>query len=215
MSNEEKLENKILRRMYVTSYTRFEASKRLKKINFMSFISTTIASLGLILIPLLDLSKVNQSFDDTTLTCFQLFLAVSVLVYSSSISTANYQIRAKEFLDCADRIKNLITILEVKILKKEEINFLEIESEYRAILNHSENHEDIDYIKGEALYTKAINKGLNRDQKHETKKTLWKFWTHTKDKIKIYSPFLCLMILEMSFILDMTGTKILRFLHHA
>lgn len=213
MTNTENLSDKILRRIYVTSYTRFEASKRLKKINFMSFISTTVASLGLILIPLLDLAGVNKVFNNLTLTCFQLFLAVSVLVYSTSISTANYQIRAKEFLDCADRIKELITCIEIKIFDNEKVDYFNIESEYRKILNHSENHEDIDYIRGVKLYSEAKNRASADSPNFFRKLSFWIFWTHTKDKIKIYSPFICLMILELSFILDMCGTEILKFLH--
>lgn len=213
MGNKEDLSEKILRRMLITSYSRFEASKRLKRVNFISFISTTIASLGLILIPLLDLANLNKNFSAETLTCFQIFLAVSVLVYSASISTANYQIRAKEFLECGDSIKNLMTELEVKLLKNEEIDYIRFEEKYRAVLNFSENHEDIDYINAENLYNLAKSKNSNDSIKSKTSINFWKCCTHVKDWIKTYAPFTCLMILEVLFISDMVGTSTLKFLH--
>lgn len=49
--------------------------------NFMVFFTTTITSLGLILIPLLDLGIKHKILNNEAITAFQIFLAASVLVY--------------------------------------------------------------------------------------------------------------------------------------
>lgn len=116
----------LIRTMRITTNARFEASKRLSRINFICFISTTVASLGLILIPLLDLADMNKAYSDEVLTCFQIFLAVSVLVYSAAISTANYQIRSKEYLKCADQIKSLINKLKFEMSSTPDITSINI-----------------------------------------------------------------------------------------
>lgn len=132
---------------------------------------------------------------------------------AASISTANYQIRAKEFLECGDSIKNLMTELEVELLKNKEIDYIKFEEKYRAVLNFSENHEDIDYIKAEKLYNLAKSKNSNESIKYKTSIDFWKCCTYFKDWIKTYAPFTCLMILEVLFISDMVGTSTLKFLH--
>ncbi|HBI1360913.1 TPA: hypothetical protein JI413_RS14230, partial [Acinetobacter baumannii] len=73
-----KLAKKHLRTMTITADARFEASKRLVLINSTCFLTTTIASLGLILIPLLDLAGINKIFSNITLGIVQIFLAVCV-----------------------------------------------------------------------------------------------------------------------------------------
>ncbi len=108
MSDINKLADDFLRTMRITVNARFEAAKRLRRAAFISFLTTVVASLGLILIPLIDVAGVRKVFDPLVLTAFQVFLAVSVLVYSSVVGTANYQVRSKDFLECADKIKALI-----------------------------------------------------------------------------------------------------------
>lgn len=202
-----KLANEQIRTMRITTNARFEAAKRLKKAAFICFIATTIASLGLILIPLLDLARINIRFSAEVLTCFQIFLAVNVLVYSSTVFAANYQARSKDFLSCADEIKSVINKLKLEIKSYNESNVMDIDfekwdGEYRKALENSENHEDIDYIVALRSY----------NDKEKLKNNL-NIIIRLKEFFKIYAFFIFLIFIEVVFILDMLGiTNIFSFI---
>lgn len=202
-----KLANEQIRTMRITTNARFEAAKRLKKAAFICFIATTIASLGLILIPLLDLARINIRFSAEVLTCFQIFLAVNVLVYSSTVFAANYQARSKDFLSCADEIKSVINKLKLEIKSYNEGNVMDIDfekwdGEYRKALENSENHEDIDYIVALRSY----------NDKEKLKNNL-NIIIRLKEFFKIYAFFIFLIFIEVVFILDMLGiTNIFSFI---
>lgn len=194
----QEIANKYLRTMSITTDARFKAAKRLKHINDICFITTTIASLGLILIPLLDLAGINTIFTSITLTIIQVFLAVCVLVYSTAIATANFQVRSKEFLQCGDRIKKIIDEFKVHLvdvqLNNEKPNLEKYMNDYRKVLDGYENHDDVDYQSAlyEYEYKRYINLPENeRSKKTEPKKSK-KFW--------IYIPSSLIVVLEILII---------------
>ena len=194
-----KLANEHIRTMRITTNARFEAAKRLKKAAFICFIATTMASLGLILIPLLDLAKINLRFSAEVLTCFQIFLAVNVLVYSSTVFAANYQARSKDFLSCADEIKSVINKLKLEMKSYEkglvtEVDLEKWDGEYRKALENSENHDDIDYIV--ALHSYNAKENI---------KNKWDITIRIKEFFKIYAFCIFLIFTEIIFILDMLG----------
>lgn len=207
-----KFENKLLKTMQLTVDSRFEAGKRLNRLSKVGFITTTIISLGLILIPLLSIAGHNSAFSQFTLTSFQIFLAICVLVYSVATSTAKYELRSKDFYQCADEIKGICQKYQHdKIICKQmdiNINVLDFEKLYREALNGTESHEDIDYIRA--------NK-IRKDKKEEDSKINFdiKKW---KEKIISffvnYSSSFFLCIIELLFVGDMLGiTNALTFLH--
>lgn len=204
------LAENLLRTMRITTNARFEASKRLRLIGSLCFLSTTLASLGLILIPLLDLADHNSVFSTETITVVQIFLAVCVLVYSTAISTANYQIRSKEFLECGDKIKAVVNDFKLHLIDMESMDqqpeLKKFTDLYSSALIGTENHEDIDYTKSMESYN------LKENGKKEIK---WSsVFLKIKSFFKIYMPFLVLMFLETFFISDMIGfSKILEKIH--
>ncbi|WP_251373279.1 SLATT domain-containing protein, partial [Escherichia coli] len=110
---------KLLNSMRVTSKCRYNASIRLKRQSQLSFFSTTVLSLGLILIPLLQNADIHLHLPLKVLNMLQIFLAVSVLVYSVIIGTAHYEIRSKQLNECGDKIKDLIRIFRLGIKKED------------------------------------------------------------------------------------------------
>lgn len=195
------LADDLLRTMRITTNARFEASKRLRLINTLSFLTTTLASLGLILIPLLDIAKINHFFSNITLTVFQIFLAVCVLVYSTAIATANYQVRSKEYLECGDKIKSIVNDFKVHLIDARSDNkapdLKKYMDAYKDALVGTENHEDVDYSKASAAYNAKARakKDPNYVEPIVTKSTL----EQLKNK-KIYLPFLAILLLEVGFI---------------
>lgn len=106
--------DKIIASMKTTAVNRYNASVRLMMLGKMAFVSTTIFSLGLIFIPLMQLAGVHLKLSGDVLNAVQIFLATSLLVYSVVIGTARYELRGEQLNDCGDKIKELIRELRRK-----------------------------------------------------------------------------------------------------
>lgn len=202
---------KLVDSMRITSKCRFNASNRLSLRSKTSFFVTTILSLGLILIPLLQNSGVNLSFPPSVLNMLQIFLAVSVLIYSITIGTARYDLRSKELDECGQRIKQLIR--DIRVLNKEKDGIAKeklevINKEYNQILKESENHTRSDY------------KFSKLEMKSDYKITgIIRLWYFVSAHMQCYFPYLLpafFLIVEIIFITDMLSiTKILTPYFHA
>ena len=190
--DKDSLENFIMS-LKVTSVCKFNASLRISLINKSAFITTTIFSLGLILIPLLQMIVKKQVFNNITYGVVQIFLAVSVLVYSTIIGTAKYDLRAAELDRCGVDIKNLIR--NIRANKEHDINMEEYTDKYHDIIKNCENHTRSDFKKAKLQLTEYFRiTGI--------KKIL--FWIEIvgRELIPYIAP-LILILLEVLFILDL------------
>ncbi|MCE1007165.1 SLATT domain-containing protein [Pseudomonas monteilii] len=134
--------------MRTTVKCRFAAADRLKNYARFSFFTTTVLSLGLILIPLIQNSQVKLSVAPSVLNMMQIFLAVAVLVFSVVIGTAKYELRAELLTECGNRLKELIREMNRLKGKPEENDPKELErleKEYSRITTDVENHARVDY----------------------------------------------------------------------
>ncbi|MNJ37125.1 hypothetical protein D3C77_319330 [compost metagenome] len=140
---------KLLNSMRITARCRFNASVRLKRQSNFSFFTTTVLSLGLILIPLVQNSDIQLAFPPRVLNMLQIFIAVAVLVYSVINSTARYDIRSQALNECGDKIKELIRSLRTDIKNSKnsnaQITLEKYHNLYNAISTDSENHTRVDY----------------------------------------------------------------------
>lgn len=135
--------------MRTTSKCRYNAAGRLLQHGKYSFFTTTVLSLGLVFIPLIQNAEVLLAFKSHVLNMMQIFLGVSVLVYSVVIGTARYDMRSSQLMECGDKLKELIRDLE----KDREVaggkisaNQLEVyQKRYSDIVTDVENHERNDY----------------------------------------------------------------------
>lgn len=198
-----KIAEKHLRTMRITTDARFEASKRLKLINLICFLTTTIASLGLILIPLLDVAGINKIFSSLTLTVIQVFLAVCVLVYSTAIATANFQLRSKEFLQCGDKIKSIIDAFKVHLIDVERENrkpdLEKFMNDYRAVLDGFENHEDRDYLQAFHVFKEKEDKEKGEPDGKQVRQSKPKRWL-------LFLPSIIICVFEIMVIFFMIGS---------
>lgn len=196
---------KLIDSMRITSKCRFNASNRLALRSKTSFFITTILSLGLILIPLLQNSGVKLNFTASVLNMLQIFLAVSVLIYSVTIGTARYDLRSRELDECGQKIKRLIRdvrTLNEKNPEQTKSDLDKINSEYNQVLKESENHSRSDYKLSKLEMTGDYNiTGLKR---------IFLLFTAL---VQCYFPYLLPAIFlgaEIIFITDMLSiTKIL------
>lgn len=136
--------------MKTTAVNRYNASNRLKWQGKVAFATTTVLSLGLVFIPLMQMANVPLSLRGEVLNAMQIFLAVSVLVYSVIIGTARHDLRSEQLNDCGDKIKELIRELRREkedaggALPKDIIS--ELQARYSSITTDVENHTRNDYL---------------------------------------------------------------------
>jgi len=139
--------NKLIASIKTTAINRYNASNRLARQGRFTFGISTIFSLGLIFIPLMQLAKAPLLLSGDILSAFQIFLAVAILVYSIIIGTARYQIRSEQLNDCGDKLKSLIRDLRSQDSEEpDEISLKEHQRRYESIIADVENHERRDYI---------------------------------------------------------------------
>lgn len=134
--------------MKTTATNRYHASTRLALQGKFTFAVSTFISLGLIFIPLMQLAKVRLMLGADVLSAVQIFLAVTILVYSVVSGTARYELRSEQLNDCGDQVKRLIRRLELEPMLapgKEEELVGKYYEEYAAITADVENHRRVDY----------------------------------------------------------------------
>jgi hypothetical protein len=132
---------------YITAKCRYNASIRLKRAGHFSFLTATILSLGLILVPVLQLSGLKLAYPSSVLNSLQIFLAVAVLVYSVINGTAHYEVRAQSLNDCGDSIKELHRVLRTwaDCGQPAPNSLSDFNDRYSKISSDSENHSREDY----------------------------------------------------------------------
>ncbi|MEI7219472.1 SLATT domain-containing protein [Pectobacterium carotovorum] len=188
----ERLENT----MKTTAFSRYNAAERLKRHSKMAFFNTTILSLGLILIPLLQMARVKLAFNNDVLSAMQVFLAVSVLVYSVITGTARYDFRSEELNNCGDSLKKLIRRIRneknTKDTSREMINH--IQDEYSEIVSKTENHTRNDFL----LAALKINDIYSFNKRER----FFKYLKYSFFELFFYIPSIFLLFLEVVFILD-------------
>ncbi|WP_328186065.1 SLATT domain-containing protein [Marinobacter sp. OP 3.4] len=186
--------------MRVTAKCRYNAAVRLQWQGKFAFFTTTVLSLGLIFVPLVQTSGVNLAFEPDVLNMMQIFLAVSVLVYSVVIGTARYDVRAETLTECGDKLKELIRSIDKDREVKAQLTEADLSSyqeKYSDITTDTENHTRSDYqlatleMERDYFYT-----GLVRLKIY--------LLAHFQRLVPFLLPFLLLAI-EVVFIADMIG----------
>lgn len=192
---------KLLMSMRVTAKCRYNAANRLLWQNRFSFITTTVLSLGLIFIPLMQNAGVDIPIKQTVLNMMQIFLAVAVLVYSIVIATAQYELRAEKLTSCGDKLKELIRSLDKisssNTIDNDESHLSEYQEKYSEVTTRTENHSNCDYTFSTLEMRNDYNiSGLRRLMLYVTAYT------------QLLPPFIIpilMLCFEILFITDMIG----------
>ncbi|EKF9063590.1 SLATT domain-containing protein [Vibrio cholerae] len=203
--NERKDKNaveKLKMSMRATAKCRYFAAARLQRQARFSFFTTTVLSLGLIFIPLMQNSGVKLAYDTNVLGMMQIFLAVSVLVYSVVIATARYDVRAEKLTECGDKLKELIRAIDREVDAKKSIPDEELrvyQDRYSDISTDTENHISSDYKFAMLEMTRDYRiTGIKRLQ-------IW-FTALLQSSIPLALPAI-LLVIEVAFITDMVGAS--------
>lgn len=194
--------------MKTTATSRFAASVRLRYKSKAYFFTSTIFSLGLILIALLQLTGVSLQFNNQVLTAMTAFLAVSVLVYSVTAGTAHHEVRAEQLNECGDRIKNLVRSIEREYAnnnqKLPDHRLADYEYKYHLIVTDTEPHSRNDYRRTLLDMNTRITGAIRLIE-------LFKYYF---SRFLELIPHIALLSLELVFMSDMLGySKLLAPLH--
>lgn len=184
------------RQCHITAKCRYNASIRLKRLGQGTFLTTVVLSLGLILVPMLQLAKLRVAYPQPVLNSLQIFLAVAVLVYSIISATASYGTRARVLNDCADRIKLLGA--ELRTARKEgQVDSTHFSERYHNITRDSEMHTRADYALAKLQATDQFNiSGLKR---------LWSRLVVLVAEALPYMPSVALLSIEAVLVTDILG----------
>jgi hypothetical protein len=190
---------KLIASMKTTAVSRYNASNRLSWLGKVTFAVSTLFSLGLIFIPLMQLAKAPLRLNGDVLGAIQIFLAVAILVYSIVIGTARYELRSEQLNDCGDKIKDLIR--ELRVAKNDpegEPDLLrKTQRQYATIISDVENHARSDYVL-------AILR--SPDMYELTPEARVAHWVKYLLSVSIpYIPSISLVIIEAILITDMFG----------
>lgn len=194
---------KLIASMKTTAVNRYNASNRLAWQSKVTFTVSTLFSLGLIFVPLMQLAKAPLSLNGDVLSAIQIFLAVAILVYSIITGTARFEIRSEQLNDCGDKIKSLIRELRIapEDDENEEALLRDFQKQYEAIIADVENHARSDYlltiVRSPDLFILSFPGRI--------------FWwlKYTCSSFVSYLPALALVAIEVLLITDMFGiTKI-------
>lgn len=184
--------------MRVTAKCRYNAAVRLQRQGKFAFFTTTLLSLGLIFIPLMQNAGVPLAFKANVLNMMQIFLAVAVLVYSVVIGTARYEYRAETLTECGDKLKELIRSIDKDRGIKEKFtsdDLTALQSRYSDIVTDTENHARSDY--------RLAMLEMDRDYFISGIPRLKEFLVAHVDRLMAYIIPVLMLAFEIVFITDM------------
>lgn len=203
---------KLMLSIRITAQCRFNAANTMRINNLVAFLTTTIVSLGLILIPLIQSSGIQTSFLPNVLNSTQIFFAVVILVYSVIINQAKYNVRAELFNDCGNKLKELSRKVDIAIESQKENRtsttdeqFLSASTDklqkyykqYDEIVTSCEHHTNNNYLK-------AMLRMTNDFDIHGLKYIYYCLKWFLVENVYIIVPML-IVGSELFFILDMFG----------
>jgi hypothetical protein len=148
------------RRIDVTTKNRFEASNRLNNHNKCSLGTVIAFSLGLILVSIIQVTKLPTTFSENAISASSIFLSVFILVLSTALSMSNFPSRADKFLDCGKELQSLssrlVKVISILNLQTSE-QYDSFRAEYDSILSRYENHQPIDHLFTKLTWSEQYN----------------------------------------------------------
>ncbi len=138
--------DELYRKVRITAGARFNAYRRLIWHDQVTQWSVALASVALIVVPLLEVLGATTGIASQWLTALQVVLAIVVLVFSLLLSRNNHAVRADRMHRCGLELKRLLRHLETfRGRDVPDATYAEFNQRYDDILNQHENHAPADY----------------------------------------------------------------------
>jgi len=136
----------LYRKMKKTAKARFNAAKRLSRHQTFLLWSTSVFSMGLIVLPLIKAFSIPITTSDGVYSFIQVALALVVLVFSLILAGHSFSSRAEEMHRCGLELNSLChEILPDCKADNNRDAYVTCLNKYNNILNAYENHSDIDF----------------------------------------------------------------------
>ena len=136
----------LYRKMKKTAKARFNAARRLSLHQTLLLWSTSLFSMGLIILPLLSAFSIPIARSEGTYSFIQVSLALLVLVFSLILTGNAFSSRAEEMHRCGVELNNLChQILPDCKDNTDRALFVSTLAQYNSVLNAYENHAGCDF----------------------------------------------------------------------
>ncbi|MFM2589657.1 SLATT domain-containing protein [Vibrio sp. TBV020] len=173
----------LLRRVKMTTSSRYGASLRFKFHHRVSQWTVAFISIALLVIPMAQAWGLTIGIDNQKLNFIQSILAVLVLVYSLLLGQENFISRSEAMHRNGVELGKFARKLKPYIRSCTEAQYTDLVEEYYSILEKYENHEIVDYYA-----TKLEVKPQNHAQYLGY---IWfsvKYWYHQIKGLMLYFP---------------------------
>lgn len=138
--------DELYRKVRITAGARFNACRRLTWHDQVTQWSVALASVALIVVPLLQVVGATTGVSSQLLTALQIILAMFVLVFSLLLSRNNHAVRADRMHRCGLELKRLLRQLQsYRGRDVDDTTYATFSQSYDDILNQHENHASSDY----------------------------------------------------------------------
>ncbi|WP_434359876.1 SLATT domain-containing protein [Parasalinivibrio latis] len=135
----------LLRRVKMTTSSRYGASLRLRFHHRLSQWTVAFISIALLIIPMAQAWGLSIGIDNQQLNFIQSILAVLVLVYSLLLGQENFISRSEAMQRNGIELGKFARKLKPYIQSCSDQKYTELNEEYYAILEKYDNHEIVDY----------------------------------------------------------------------
>jgi hypothetical protein len=135
--------------MYLVTKNYFAASKRLALHNSASQWTLSLLSLGLIVLPLLTITKIPIRYPQNVVDFASISLAVAVLMFSLLIGANSYSVRSERMHRAGLELNELLREMRSHVDEPEKKkHYQDFDRRYSDILQRYENVDEVDYAKG-------------------------------------------------------------------
>lgn len=146
---------KLADNVYIVTKNYLNASKRLALHDRLSQWTLALLSLGLIVLPLLTVTKIPLRYDQNIVDFAAISMAVAVLMFSLLIARNNYSVRSDRALRAGVELNELIR--EMRQFSKDAgkmKRYNAFNERYGDVLRRYENVDEIDYLKSKINITR-------------------------------------------------------------
>jgi hypothetical protein len=135
--------------VYLVTKNYFAASKRLALHKSASQWTLSLLSLGLIVLPLLTVTKMPMRYPQNVVDFASISLAVAVLMFSLLIGANTYSVRSERMHRAGLELNELMREMRSHVGDPEKMkHYQEFDRRYGDILQRYENVDEVDYTKG-------------------------------------------------------------------
>ncbi|MDP1579587.1 MAG: SLATT domain-containing protein [Candidatus Didemnitutus sp.] len=135
--------------VYLVTKNYFSASRRLALHESASQWTLSLLSLGLIVMPLLTVTKMPLRYPQNVVDFAAISLAVAVLMFSLLIGANKYSVRSERMHHAGLELNALMREMRYLVSDPEKMKrYQEFDRSYGSILQRYENVDEIDYVTG-------------------------------------------------------------------